>query len=345
MKTLDGMLISDYDAFYIYTFFMTENMMPRPANPGFIEFAVSTMAMIAMLTQITYSVSNEYCLNSINGPDRIIDSKGNICSLIEVDRHTGCCINSIEGSLQSICADKAQCDDHFPCCNTFESCIGCCLHQQDPEFMEETINTPLRSKDRLKQLEIEQEYFPHFSHCRNQCRKAPYSTFEMNKYSNYPPQYCYEADLSKYEEPMALLNHISGGNTAMSIVKGDIGATCDSACQWKDAKCVDDYELNDKVINRCATLMKYFGKACKVKGCMFGFETVMPIVDEKHQNCFLQATLSKTTGGYPCDGSDPMGRRLCLCEAISESERQCLSTGWSSGPESVFQTLKKLLFA
>lgn len=269
--------------------------------------------------------SKEYCMHSISGPhsgDTIIDSKGWICSLMDINPATGCCTTLKGDDAHSVSLNTTECDDYFPCCHHYESCIGCCLHRINPKFNGETIDVPFHTNDRLRLINIENEHFPNFTHCKRHCRTSSRSTFEGNTYTDYRPIHCYAEDMIKYEDPMRLLKHVSGGERALDIVAGAAGASCDRVCKEKNAKCVDDYELNDKVVNQCTTIKKYFGEICEKDGCLFGYEEVFPIVDEGKKKCYLKATLAKTTGNYSCAGFDDegVGRRLCLCETVEGVE-------------------------
>lgn len=78
-----------------------------------------------------YNKQSHYCINSEQGPNLIIDSQGWICNITSINFETNCCNNGeiIIDEYHDTCNNKKYCQNDYPCCNSYEYCIGCCLNQ------------------------------------------------------------------------------------------------------------------------------------------------------------------------------------------------------------------------
>eukprot|EP01083_Nonionella_stella_P026954 74179_1 len=261
-----------------------------------------------------HSFPDEYCLNSVVGPHYITDSKGWRCKINQVNQKTKCCDIMHENDYFSICNVHEHCDEYFPCCSDYESCIACCLHTINNQFNGEILERPFHTNDRKRSLDIETRYFSNFTHCRHQCRTSSTSTFEGNVYVDYRRYFCYQKDVSKYEDPVALLKHVAP-DKEFEIMVGGNGESCSQVCESEDElrrTCVEDTELVSH-INSCTAIKKYFAP-CK-GGCMFGYDSFLPALGtaQSQKKCYLKATLAKQQQ-YSCSASDPKHKRLCLCQ-------------------------------
>ena len=85
-------------------------------------------AEILHLSRETFTGSNDTtssCSNSIQGPQKIADSKGYVCIHDEMNIHSGCCSS---GSKRFDCS---SCTTKDNCCTEYESCISCCLSPEN----------------------------------------------------------------------------------------------------------------------------------------------------------------------------------------------------------------------
>ena len=252
---------------------------------------------------------DEYCLNSIIGPKMMTDSKGWICPINFINQKTGCCDIWGNYDYYSICDTKRMCDDYFPCCIDYESCIACCLNKINPEFDGEIMETPFHTNDRKKLLNIQDTHFSNFTFCRSQCRTSSQSTFEGNVYVDYRKYFCYEKDIKSYEQADKLLKRVI--NDTMEIIIGKKGESCTYTCNDHDNyQCVGDNKLMS-LINTCTTIENKFDGKCK-GGCMFGYDEFLPAFGFGQSRCYLKATLAKHQW-YSCDARDDDHQRLCLC--------------------------------
>ena len=258
----------------------------------------------------------EYCLNSISGPDLITDSKGWICKISDINPTTQCCDVMGEYDYYSICdAHNNKCDEYFPCCIDYTSCIGCCLHSINPQFDGETADYKFHTNDRDKLLKVQDSLFGNFTFCRHQCRSSSKSTFEGNTYIDYRKYYCYEEDVAQYEEPDRLLKQVLP-DVNFQVMVGRKGESCTDAChrrsgEHRERECVDDRDAM-KYINSCTSIQKYL-KNC-IGGCMFGYDEALPAFGVKAKRCYLKATVAKQQQNYSCSASNADYKRLCLCK-------------------------------
>ena len=265
---------------------------------------------------------SEFCLNSVSGPKFITDSKGWICPINHIDQTTQCCEIWID-DYYSVCNSIKKCDDYYPCCIDYESCIACCLNKINDNFDGEILQYSFHTNDRKKLLSIENKHFSNFTFCRHECRTSSQSTFEGNVYVDDRKYYCYQKDIKLYQQPEKLLKYMAEQNekydNEYEIIIGDKGESCIDVCQENNdknvkMKCVRDKELMSK-INSCTAIEKYFDK-CN-GGCMFGYDDFLPAFSTSLSRCYVKATLAKHHD-FSCNAKDSDHKRLCLCKVLAE---------------------------
>ena len=71
------------------------------------------------------NVTSSSCSNSIQGRQKIADSKGYVCARDDMNINSGCCSSGNKRFDCSSCTTKES------CCTEYESCVSCCLSPEN----------------------------------------------------------------------------------------------------------------------------------------------------------------------------------------------------------------------
>jgi len=131
------------------------------------------------------------CRNTIQGPEYITDSRGFICSVMQVDPKTQCCRDDIEPAQSKKDGlppverySCATCNAKNQCCSSYEHCVSCCMD--------------IDKRDQLKKMyqeRKEEKLFQGvktvFEVCLLRCRVGSRSVQNENRFKDPIFKYCY----------------------------------------------------------------------------------------------------------------------------------------------------------
>lgn len=222
------------------------------------------------------------CVNSVQGPEYLVDSFGAVCHRNDVNEG-GCCQRYVDKADKSSCK---KCNEGLQCCSEFEYCVSCCLAQAPGGGQGQAAAAP-------------------FKECLKKCRTSSKSTRHGNMFM-HSYKHCYgptHADLEKLSVEPGDLVHIAANRTALS---------CTELCAQHPAphtRCADGLLAR---VNNCEELKKSF----KCKGCESsgGLEQPAMVALNAPTNlnpgkCLYNPDNTK----YDCSARHPDTLRLCVC--------------------------------
>lgn len=122
------------------------------------------------------------CRNSVQGKVWIADDQGYICERSDV-LSNGCCDTNSTTSFKFSCN---SCNNSTGCCETFESCVSCCMNPINKEELMSVLNEA-SALSNLLLLSVSDQ----FELCLAKCRTSSRSVQHENLYIDPRMKYCY----------------------------------------------------------------------------------------------------------------------------------------------------------
>lgn len=234
------------------------------------------------------------CNNTVQGRYLLSDSRGYVCSNMEVSPATACCP---EGGEQYSCQG---CNMVTQCCDSYEYCVSCCLNP-----MRTALEMAIKTK--LARQATAGLCTSLFDYCSGRCRHNSESVVHENAYVS-GEHHCFATQSASPGDPVD-----TGATTELgdvSILVGRQGLSCDTTCSAKKLSCREDKLA---AINNCAELQKYNkckGLCIASSGPDQPAEVVNGAPKYMHPGaCLFNSQASQLS----CKGYHPFTRRLCPC--------------------------------
>ncbi|PKI73804.1 hypothetical protein CRG98_005788 [Punica granatum] len=218
---------------------------------------------------------------------------GHVCDAFSLDPLSHCCPETGE---RFSCYG---CNLFSRCCNSYESCVSCCLdpsRTHEDEVMNVKIAKPSTAGT----------YASVFDFCAGRCRHSSESVVHENAYiSEFHHCFSVPSNSSGASDKLAEA-HLAGIN----VIVGRQGEPCDSVCKSVGQSCVPS-KLS--LLNQCEIMQKYM--SCK-GACLAsdGADQPAEVAEDAPRHLNPGACLyTQTQSLLSCDGSHRHTRRLCPC--------------------------------
>ena len=263
--------------------------------------------------------SHGECMNSVQGKELLVDSKGVVCDRQDVNADSGCCVRGLDR------LSCRSCRHDLHCCHSYEYCISCCIGRQ-PD-----------STDSLQT----------FAECAAVCRTSSASIKHGNVYK-HTYHHCYDKlgpvalNASAFAPPAittiaastsasASASAASATASALSVVAAELGYSCEATCSNRSLSCHDSLL---SFVNTCDALNTHF--RCNDCEPSDGGDQPAWVSDKAGPDfpagrCLVQR--SGVSGGLTCEGRHEKTRRLCVCLKEEVGEEVAVEVGHFDGDD------------
>lgn len=246
------------------------------------------------------------CVNSVQGKELLVDSRGVVCERQDVDADSGCCVQGLDR------LSCRSCRHDLHCCHSYEYCISCCIGQQT----EPTDSLQL------------------FGQCAAVCRTSSASIKHGNVYK-HTYHHCYDKlgpvalNASAFAPPAAATPAAS--STALSIVAGELGYSCEATCANRSLSCHDSLL---SLVNSCSSLAAHFTcSGCESSDGGDQPAWVSDVAGDSYPESRCLVQRADVSGGLTCEGRHEKTRRLCVCMPEAAGEEGALEVGHFDGDD------------
>ncbi|KAG0605438.1 hypothetical protein M758_9G059100 [Ceratodon purpureus] len=153
------------------------------------------------------------CNNTVQGRYLLSDSRGYVCSIMEVNPATACCPGGEQFSCQG-------CNTGTQCCDSYEYCVSCCLNP-----MRTALEVALKTK--LARQATAGMCTSLFDYCSGRCRHNSESVVHENAYVS-GEHHCYSAKSAPPGDAVDTGGEDEVGDA--SVIVGRQGLSCDTTC-------------------------------------------------------------------------------------------------------------------
>ncbi|KAG0561666.1 hypothetical protein KC19_9G082400 [Ceratodon purpureus] len=153
------------------------------------------------------------CNNTVQGRYLLSDSRGYVCSIMEVNPATACCPGGEQYSCQG-------CNTGTQCCDSYEYCVSCCLNP-----MRTALEVALKTK--LARQATAGMCTSLFDYCSGRCRHNSESVVHENAYVS-GEHHCYSAKSAPPGDAVDTGGEDEVGDA--SVIVGRQGLSCDTTC-------------------------------------------------------------------------------------------------------------------
>lgn len=258
------------------------------------------------------TLSHGSCVNSVQGKELLVDSRGAVCDRQDVDADSGCCTRQLER------LSCRSCRHDLRCCHSYEYCISCCIGRQSAVTQHDS------------QLQV-------FGQCAAVCRTSSASIKHGNVYK-HTYHHCYDKtgpvalNASAFPPPLPATATDSPQRSALSIVAAELGYSCDATCANRSLACHDSLLSH---VNTCTALSQHF--PCSDCEASDGGDQPAWVSDRAGSGypegrCLVQR--AGVAGGLTCEGRHEKTRRLCVClREEAEGEGMAVEVGHFDGDD------------
>ena len=247
------------------------------------------------------------CVNSVQGKELLVDSRGVVCDRQDIDADSGCCA----AGLDRLSCRSCRHDLH--CCHSYEYCISCCIARQT-DALQDSLQT--------------------FGQCAAVCRTSSASIKHGNVYK-HTYHHCYDKlgpvalNASAFAQSAADTPH--SAPSTLSLIPAELGYSCEATCVNHSLSCHDSLL---SLANTCDALHAHF----PCKDCELGDGGDQPawVSDSAGDNypenrCLVHRP--NVGGGLTCEGRHEKTRRLCVCLREEAAEAATLEDGHFDGDD------------